>query len=212
MVQRGNTGSEDPFFKLKKFHRDYKVFDGRYERVGKVDELFVDGLDHPTYLGVSTGLLEASSLLIPMDVVRINDKRGVVEVDASRSRIEAAPTLGSGDEMSPEIEDRVRVYYGLAPLYSPVERPGDGHAREPATGDSLAFDERIDLVPGERKVARERFEVEPPREQKEQPRRNRDAVEREAVEQDIVERPSRDEAGGHDESESTGVRVRRLSR
>lgn len=197
MVQTGNTGSEDPFFELKKSHRDYKVFDGHYERVGKVDELFVDEEDHPIYLGVSTGFLEASSLLIPMDLVRINDKRGVVEVDAPRNRIEDAPTLGSGDEISPEVEDKVRVYYGLAPLHSPVERPDD-HARESATEDPLAFDERIDLIPGEREAAQERFEGEPPyREREEQLRRNREAADREAEEREAAEQ----EASAHEAAE-----------
>ncbi len=80
-----HMGSDDQFAGLKRPHREYKVFDAHYERVGNVDEIFVDGVDHPVYLGVSTGLLEMGRILIPMDIIRINDKRGVVEVDTSRA-------------------------------------------------------------------------------------------------------------------------------
>lgn len=182
-----HMGSDDQFAELKASHRDYKVFDGHYERIGKVDELFVDEADHPIYLGVSTGLLEMDSVLIPMDIVRINDKRGVVEADTTRDRIENAPSLGSGDDISPEIEDKVRIYYGLKPLHSPSQKPGDAHMRQSAPEDRFAPDGRIDLAPGEREAAQERFEGGPPyRERSEQLRREeeREAREREAASRD----------------------------
>ncbi|MBA2692277.1 MAG: PRC-barrel domain-containing protein [Rubrobacter sp.] len=222
-----HMGNEDQFVELKKSHRDYKVFGGHYERIGKVDEIFVDEADHPIYLGVSMGLLESGSVLIPMDIVRINDKRGLVEVDTSRNRIEEAPSLGAGDEISPETEDKVRIYYGLKPLHSSSQRPGDAHTQEPSADDPLAFDERIDLVPGEREAAQERFEGDPPyRERSEQLRldQEREAAQREAMEREAAEREAaegsanprdsaeepRDETGNR--GGSTGARVRRLSR
>ncbi len=221
-----HMGSEDQFVELKKSHRDYKVFDGHYERIGKVDEIFVDEADHPIYLGVSMGLLEPGSVLIPMDIVRINDKRGVVEVDTSRNKIEDAPNLGAGDEISPEIEDNVRTHYGLKPLHSPSQHPGDTHT-EPTTEDPLAFDERIDLIPGEREVAQERFEGDPPyRERSEQLRRDqeREDAEREAMEREAAERDadlrSSDAAreteeprdGTVNRGDPAGTRVRRFPR
>ncbi len=220
--------SGDPFVELKKSHRDYKVFDAHYERIGKVDEIFVDEADHPIYLGVSTGILEPGSVLIPMDIVRINDKRGVVEVDTSRGRVEGAPSLGSGDEISPEVEDRVRIYYGLKPLHSPSRTSSDARMHEPATEDPLAFDERIDLIPGEREASQERLEGDPPyRERDEQLRRNeeREAAHREAAEREAAEREAAGrgaeprnpvearETGSRGEStESTSARVRRFAR
>jgi hypothetical protein len=217
-----HMGNEDQFFELKKSHRDYKVFDGHYERIGKVDELFVDEADHPIYLGVSTGLLDAGSVLIPMDIVRINDKRGVVEVDTSRNRIEDSPSLGAGDEISPEVEDRVRIHYGLKPLHSPSRHPGDARAPESATEDPLAFDERIDLIPGEREASQERFEGAPPyRERDEQIRQNeereaaqREAAERNAEPRDPAEARETGEPRGEPGSrgESTSARVRRFAR
>lgn len=217
-----HTGSEDPFVELKDHYRDYKVFDGHYERIGKVNELFVDEADNPVYLGVSTGILDAGSVLIPMDIVRINDKRGVVEVDTSRNRIEGAPSLVSGDEVSPEVEDKVRIYYGLRPLHSSSREHDD--ARMPESGT----DERVDLIPGEREADHRRFESDPPHiERGGQLRRNleRGPVEQEAPERGAAERSTglrgptdarrgmempRDESGNR--GEPTATRVRRFVR
>lgn len=211
-------GSEDPFIELKESHRDYKVFDGHYERIGKVDELFVDEADHPVYLGVSTGgLLETGSVLIPMDLVRINDKRKVVEVAAPRERVEEAPSLGSGEEISPETEDRVRTYYGLEPLHSPGPQPGEADVRE--TEDRFAFDERVDLFPGEREAAQAPFEGAPPyRERGEQSRRDREAAGREdedksaGLREPAEERPEAPREEERVTGETGRPRVRRLAR
>lgn len=202
--------SEDPFVELKSSYKDYKVFDGHYERIGKVDEIFVDEVDHPLYLGVSTGgILDSGSVLVPMDLVRINDKRQVIEVAAPRERIEEAPTLGSGDELSPDTEDRVRTFYGLDPLYSPARPPGeDLDAR--SADEGLAFDERVDLVPGEREASQPPLEGVPPR-------RERRTAEEEAAlsgrEESAKDREPRESTEfGEPEPGSVRPRVRRLAR
>ncbi len=58
----------------------YQIYDRHYEKVGKVDDLFVDENDVPEYIGVKTSLFGGPSTLIPMDIVRVNDLRQLVEV------------------------------------------------------------------------------------------------------------------------------------
>src|SRR3712207_7948212 len=53
----------------------YEVYDQAGEKIGKVDDLFVDENDRPEYVGVKMGLLGTRSTLIPIDIVRVNDKR-----------------------------------------------------------------------------------------------------------------------------------------
>ena len=43
-----------------------------YEKIGTVDDLFVDDAK---YVGVKTGLLGTRPALIPIELVRVNDKR-----------------------------------------------------------------------------------------------------------------------------------------
>ena len=50
----------------------YEVYDRNYEKVGKVDDLFVDENDQPEYIGVKMGFLGTKSTLVPFDIVRVN--------------------------------------------------------------------------------------------------------------------------------------------
>ena len=53
---------------------DYSVYDTYYEKIGKVDDLFVDETDREEYIGVRMGLFGLSgTTLIPMEITRINE-------------------------------------------------------------------------------------------------------------------------------------------
>lgn len=140
---------QDPFAELKRDTEGYKVFDEHYESVGRVDDLFVDDGDRPLYVGVKTGLLGTRSALVPIEIVRVNDKRRVVEIAGSREQIKHAPSFGENEELTSELEEKVRVYFGLR---APQTLADHGPADHPADG-SLAPDGRVDLVPGERKLS-----------------------------------------------------------
>lgn len=143
----------DPFAGLKKAKEDYKVYDSHYEKIGKVDDLLVDDKDEVLYIGVKMGFLGTNSTIIPMEIVRINDKRQLIEVFEPADAIKHAPHFGHGDDLTPELENHVRSYYGLEGL-----RPTPEHTGEySASGDDSRFapDPRVDVLPGERAAARE---------------------------------------------------------
>ena len=94
-------------------YKDYTVYDQHYEKVGKVDDLFVDENDQPEYIGVKTGLLGMKSTLIPIELVRVNDRRKLVEVAADEETIKHAPTFDDDGDITPDYEDRVHGYFGL---------------------------------------------------------------------------------------------------
>ncbi len=98
-------------------YRDYTVYDQHYEKVGKVDDLFVDENDRPEYIGVKMGLFGTKSTLIPIELVRVNDLRRLVEVAADGETIRHAPTFEDDNDITPEYEHGVYGYFGL-------ERPG----------------------------------------------------------------------------------------
>lgn len=143
----------DPFAELKRNHEEYRVYDTHYESLGRADELFVDGADRPLYIGIKTGFLEARSVLVPMEVIRVNDKRRVIEVSADADQIRHAPTLEDREEISADLEARIHGYFGLpSPLTGEYHEAASGQA-----DDSFAPDERIDIEPGERQGTHERF-------------------------------------------------------
>jgi uncharacterized protein YjbJ (UPF0337 family) len=154
-------GRHDRFTELEEAYKGYAVYDQHYEKLGKVDELFVDENDQPEYIGVKMGfLLEQKSVLIPMGIVRVNDKRKLVEVAADKDTIQEAPAFDSNKDITPEYEDRVHGYFGL-------EREGTSHQRsgygdyytsdftgEPYSDQALAG---VDTEYGERADSQDRF-------------------------------------------------------
>ena len=121
----GVEGRHDRFRELEEAYKGYAVYDQHYEKLGKVDDLFVDENDQPEYIGVKMGfLLEQKTALIPMGIVRVNDNRKLVEIAADKDTIQEAPAFDSNKDITPEYEDRVHGYFGLEREGSSPERSG----------------------------------------------------------------------------------------
>ncbi len=110
-MSAGNGG--DSFAALEQAYNEYTVYDQHYEKVGKVDDIFVDENDQPEYIGVKTGFLGMKSTLIPVEIVRVNDRRKLIEVAADEEAIKHAPTFDDDNDITPDYEDRVHGYFGL---------------------------------------------------------------------------------------------------
>jgi hypothetical protein len=91
----------------------YTVYDQDYEKIGNVDDLFLDESDHPEYLGVKMGFLGTRTTLIPFQMTRVNDARQVIEVAADKETLKNGPTFDDDREITPEFENEVYSYYGL---------------------------------------------------------------------------------------------------
>ena len=113
-TDKSTEGRHNRFRELVEAYKDYAVYDQHYERLGKVNDLFVDQNDRPEYVGVRMGfLLEQKTVLIPMGIVRVNDRRKLVEVAADKDTIQEAPNFDNHKDITPEYEDRVHGYFGL---------------------------------------------------------------------------------------------------
>src|SRR5918994_480802 len=112
----------------------YQIYDQHYEKVGKVDDLFVDEHDVPEYIGVKTSLFGGPSTLIPMDIVRVNDLRQLVEVASDKATIEEGPSFGYGAVPAAPVEyeypsdsaNEERGYAETRPKTEPVAEPREG--------------------------------------------------------------------------------------
>lgn len=91
----------------------YQVYDRGYEKIGQVDDLFVNESDQPEYVGVRMGFLGTRSTLVPWDLVRVNEARHLVQVLANRDLIKGGPSFDHEGEITPEYEADARRYYGL---------------------------------------------------------------------------------------------------
>ena len=141
---------QDLFAGLKSGREEYSVYDAHYERIGRVDDVFIDERDAVTYIGVQMGFFGTNSTLVPAEIVRVNDRRRLIEVAAEAETIKHAPHFGNEETVSPELEDRVRTYFGLEPLLPPSDPyPPDDTGR-------FGPDDRVDTEPGERMEAQNR--------------------------------------------------------
>jgi sporulation protein YlmC with PRC-barrel domain len=110
------VASEDRLRELEEKYEDYKVYDNQGEKIGKVDDLFVDETDHEEYIGVKMGFFGLKSTLIPMDIVRVNEGERTIEVAESKDHVKDAPSFDDDEDITSDYEDRIRSHFGLESL------------------------------------------------------------------------------------------------
>ena len=154
----------DPFAELKQAREEYTVYDSHYEKIGKVDDVFVDEGDRALYVGVKMGFLGTNSTLIPTEIIRVNDRRRLIEVAEPADTIKHAPHFGSNEDLSPELENHVRTYFGLEPLRASPEHGPHGPYASDVAAERLGPDVRVDTEPGERAEEQELY-LTPPEEE-----------------------------------------------
>ena len=103
----------DRFTALEERYSGYQVDDRNGEKIGKVDDLFVDEHDEPEYIGVKMGFLGMSSTLIPMDIARVDEDDQRITVSTDKATAKDGPSFDDDQEITSEYESEVRSYYGL---------------------------------------------------------------------------------------------------
>jgi uncharacterized protein (TIGR02271 family) len=131
----GREERSDRFTALEDRFAGFEVYDPNGEKIGKVDDLFVDENDQPEYIGVKMGFLGTSSTIIPWDVVsNVDDEGGRIEVSVDKDTAKNGPAFDDDREITPEFENEVYSYYGLQRA-STSEEPGAYEAYQGETAD-----------------------------------------------------------------------------
>lgn len=118
--------SEHRLRELEEKYEGYKVYDNQGEKIGKVDDLFVDDADREEYIGVKMGFLGRKSTLIPTDIVRINEGDRSIEVSESKDHVKNAPSFDDDEDITPDYEERIRSHFGLGASESSGSRGSYG--------------------------------------------------------------------------------------
>ena len=104
---------EERLRELEEKYEGYTVYDNRGEKIGKVDDLFINDADREEYIGVKMGFLGRKSTLIPMDIVRVNEADRAIEVSESKDHVKDAPSFDDDEDITHEYEERIRSHFGL---------------------------------------------------------------------------------------------------
>jgi uncharacterized protein (TIGR02271 family) len=116
----------DRFTALEDQYKGYEVYDPNGEKIGKVDDLFVDERDQPEYIGVKMGFLGTRSTLIPWEVARVEENDHRIEVSVDKAQAKDGPAFDDDEDITPEYEEQVYSHYGLQRTQTDGERGGYG--------------------------------------------------------------------------------------
>jgi PRC-barrel domain len=124
------VASEEKLRELEDKYEGYTVYDNRGEKIGKVDDLFIDEADREEYVGVKIGFFGRKSTLIPMDIVRVNEPDKALEVAESKARVKEAPSFDDDEDITPEYEESIRSHFGLQSHDPSISRGSYSGSRE----------------------------------------------------------------------------------
>src|SRR4028118_512721 len=91
----GFTAVEDRF-------AGYTVYDGNDEKIGKVDDLFLDENDNPEYIGVKMGLLGTRSTLIPFQMATVDEANSSITVSSEKETGKNGPPFDDDRGVRPD--------------------------------------------------------------------------------------------------------------
>jgi uncharacterized protein (TIGR02271 family) len=128
----------DRFTALEDQYAGYEVYDRNGEKIGKVDDLFVDENDQPEYLGVKMGFLglEGTSL-IPWELTRADEQGRRIEISVDKAQVKEGPSFNDDEDITPQYENEVRSHYGLGAMQGAADRGayGDYYADKEREGE-----------------------------------------------------------------------------
>src|ERR687893_635882 len=114
----------DRFTAIEDQYAEYEVYDPNGEKIGKVDDLFVDENDQPEYMGVKMGFLGMSSTLIPWELARVDENDRRIEVSVDKAQVKESPSFNDDEDITPDYEERVYSHYGLQRAQTGGEQRG----------------------------------------------------------------------------------------
>jgi sporulation protein YlmC with PRC-barrel domain len=148
--RRRIVASEERLRELEDKYEGYTVYDNRGEKIGKVDDLFIDEADREEYIGVKMGFLGRKSTLIPMDIVRVNEADKAIEVSESKDHVKDAPSFDDDEDITPEYEDRIRSHFDLQSQHASSTRGSYGAYSGSGEGERRDASEPSDRDEGTR--------------------------------------------------------------
>ena len=128
----------DRFTAIEDQYAGYEVYDRNGEKIGKVDDLFVDENDQPEYIGVKMGFLGLKGTgLIPWELTRADEQGRRIEASVEKAQVKEGPSFNDDEDITPQYENEVRSHYGLGAMQGAADRGayGDYYADKEREGE-----------------------------------------------------------------------------
>ena len=111
----------DRFTAIEDQYAGYEVYDRNGQKIGKVDDLFVDENDRAEYIGVKMGFLglEGTNLIL-WELARVDEEGRHIEVSVDRATTKGGPFFNDDEDITPEYEKRVPATMGWVLCKAPL--------------------------------------------------------------------------------------------
>jgi PRC-barrel domain len=152
----------DRFTAVEDGFAGYTVYDQDYEKMGKVDDLFLDESDHPEYIGMKMGFLGTRTTLIPFQMATVDEERKTIVLSIDKETAKNGPSFKDDREITPEFENEVYSYYGLQrPSTIEQSTQTTGHIKEAGGTKDNVTDELEEAAGRGRRKRDDRKEAAP---------------------------------------------------
>lgn len=116
---------------------DFDVVDTANNKIGTVQNLWIDERGQPTFLGVKTGWVFGKNHVVPVWTATVNGRQRIVRVPFSEDKIKDAPAFDAENDLSEADEQSVRMYYGMTGSSGmPRGESGQTQAQRAAQGEA----------------------------------------------------------------------------
>ena len=120
-----------------------EAVDESNEKIGKVGQVYVDSdSDNPTWVTVKSGLFGTSETLVPLDGADFFDS--ALHLAVSKDRVKDAPRVEPDGELTPQEQQRLYEYYGVASGVSGQQSFDDTTTYDTTTDDAAFSDSALD--------------------------------------------------------------------
>ena len=136
-------GRSDGFTAVEDRYAGYTVYDNADQKIGKVDDLFLDENDSPEYIGVKLGLLGTRSTLIPFQMATVDEANSSITVSTDKDTVQNGPTFDDDQEISPAFENEVHGFYGLHEMTGSSEDRGTYADYSSSSGSELEDEDEL---------------------------------------------------------------------
>jgi uncharacterized protein (TIGR02271 family) len=93
----------------------YDVIDKSGNKIGTVNNLWVDQNHQPEFIGVKTGWFSGKNHVVSVHTADMNHKSRIIRLPFSEDKIKNAPSFDADADLSDTDDQQVYRYYGLQP-------------------------------------------------------------------------------------------------
>jgi uncharacterized protein (TIGR02271 family) len=126
---------------------DYDVQDSANNKIGTVNNLWIDHSGQPTYLGVKTGWVFGKNHVVPVSTATVNERQHMIRLPFTEEKIKGAPAFDADHELSDADDHTIDSYYGMTGTRAGMPRGAQQQTQTPPRQQTGATQQERTSIP-----------------------------------------------------------------